>query len=117
MRSTSEGIFAKTSGVSPSGAGSSAGSPGGSEPSGSRRAAMWPKWRNAFTSDIAAATCRKSSGIGTRRLHGGHVSCFPFPDSRQPQTLKHRPVEVLVALEQAIEPPQKHPRLRALDDA
>ncbi len=40
--------------------GSSAGSPGGSLPSGSRRAARWPCMRCALTSAIAAATAPRS---------------------------------------------------------
>ena len=44
------------SGVRPSGSGSSAGSPTGSLPSGSSRAARYPCVRCAFTIDMAAAT-------------------------------------------------------------
>src|SRR3989442_5228152 len=47
--------------VSPSGPGSRAGSPGGVEPSGSSCAAWYPKFRMAFTSAMAAATCFSSS--------------------------------------------------------
>ena len=56
MRSTFAGIAAMTSGVRPSGPGSSAGSPMGGVPSGSSCAARWPCMRKALTSAIAAAT-------------------------------------------------------------
>ena len=62
MRSTLDGIAAMISGVSPSVAGSSAGSPIGGVPSGSSLAARWPCMRNAFTSAIAAATWYSISG-------------------------------------------------------
>ena len=62
MRSTFDGIAAMTSGVRPSGPGSSAGSPIGGVPSGSSSAARWPCIRNAFTSAIAAATWYSISG-------------------------------------------------------
>src|SRR5205823_2886904 len=54
------------SGLSPRGPGSSAGSPGGSAPRGSSRAAIWPKLRMALTRAMAAATCFSSSGYGMR---------------------------------------------------
>ena len=44
--------------------GSSEGSPTGSEPSGSSRAARWPCVRCALTSAIAAATPPRSCGSG-----------------------------------------------------
>ena len=46
--------------------GSSAGSPGGSDPSGSMRAARWPCVRCALTSDMAAATPPSSSSSAPR---------------------------------------------------
>ena len=65
--------------------GSSAGSPTGSEPSGSRWAARWPCMRCALTSAIAAATPPRSSSSGValggaagrRRRDRGRP--FPFP--------------------------------------
>ena len=67
MRACSSGV---SFGISRSG--SSAGSPGGSEPSGSSRAARWPCMRIALTSAIAAATPPSSSvvGSGRRRRRG-----------------------------------------------
>ena len=50
------GIRAISSGVRPSGSGSSAGSPSGSRPSGSSLAARWPCVRWALSSEVAAWT-------------------------------------------------------------
>ena len=58
------GSCAMISGVRPSGSGSSAGSPSGSEPSGSSCAARWPCVRCALISDIAAWTACSSSSVG-----------------------------------------------------
>src|SRR2546428_295801 len=84
---------AMISGVRPSGPGSSAGSPGGAEPSGSSRAAMCPKWRIAFTSAMAAATCLRSSrdeGRGTGDGVGGAVTVATRPTSRVPRPCNPR---------------------------
>ncbi len=64
------GILAISSGVRPSGSGSSAGSPSGSEPSGSSRAARWPCVRCALISDIAAWTACSSSRFGSAEVAG-----------------------------------------------
>ncbi len=53
-----------SSGVRFTVAGSSAGSPTGSEPSGSRRAARWPCMRCAFTIEVAAWTACSSASSG-----------------------------------------------------
>ena len=62
---------------------SSAGSPIGSEPSGSRRAARWPCIRYALTSAIAAATPpRRPASVGLRRAAGATgagAAAAPFP--------------------------------------
>ena len=65
MRSCSSGVSGGISRVS-----SSAGSPSGSEPSGSSRAARWPCMRCALTSAIAAATA-PSSVSSIRPAAGG----------------------------------------------
>src|SRR5665213_1743845 len=59
------GIFAVISGVSPSPSGSRPGSPSGSEPSGSRRAARWPWLRKRDSSVLAACTACSSCSSGT----------------------------------------------------
>ena len=51
-------------------AGSSAGSPMGGEPSGSRRAARWPCIRCAFTSEVAACTACSSAASATGAAAG-----------------------------------------------
>src|SRR5439155_14717342 len=68
--------------------GSSAGSPGGSEPSGSSRAARWPCMRYALTSAIAAATPPKSSssaagGAAAGMGAGAAAAAAPLPPSRR----------------------------------
>src|SRR5947207_410024 len=70
MRRILAGILAISSGVRLRGSGSSAGSPSGSVPSGSSRAARWPCMRWAFSSDVAACTAwsicssTKPAGMG-----------------------------------------------------
>ncbi len=59
------GIFAVISGVRPSASGSRPGSPSGSEPSGSSRAARWPWLRKRESSVLAACTACSSSSSGT----------------------------------------------------
>ncbi len=46
---------------------------------------MWPKFRNAFTKAIAAATCLKS-GLGARGsgLGSARAIAVPSPESRTP---------------------------------
>ena len=60
---------------------------------------------------------RRATGHGKRRFHDSNVSRLPCPDSRESQTLEYRTVEVVLSLQQALEPAQEESRLRALDDA
>src|SRR5207253_4353040 len=57
------------------------------------------------------------TGVQTCALPICHRSRLPAPASRQSQALDHRAVEVLLTLQQALDPSQEHPRLSALDDA
>ena len=61
MRSTEAGMRSMSSGVRSTDSGSSAGSPRGTEPSGSSRAARWPCMRCALTTDVAACTAWSSA--------------------------------------------------------
>ena len=72
------GIRACSSGVSFGSrrSGSSDGSPTGSEPSGSSRAARWPCVRCALTSAIAAATPPSSRVVGRRRRRAGAAAAL-----------------------------------------
>ena len=74
MRSCSSSVRGGCSRVS-----SRAGSPIGSDPSGSRWALRWPCMRYAFTSDIAAATPPRSSssGVHGRRALDGRLGEAP----------------------------------------
>src|SRR3954466_9870893 len=71
MRRILAGIRPMISGVRPTVLGSSAGSPSGSEPSGSRRAARCPWVRCALTSDVAAWTAWSIASSGMPAGGGG----------------------------------------------
>src|SRR2546430_2823541 len=59
----------------------------------------------------------RDAGWGMRRLRDDHASRIPHPASRHTQTLEHFVVELVVALQQAIEPSQEVSRLRPLNDS
>ena len=123
------GIRAMSSGVRPSGSGSSAGSPSGSAPSGSSCAARWPCVRCAFSSDVAAWTaCSSSSstvrraarpsarlargrGRGGRRRRRGRRRRASTPSSCEELL-----VEAVLALQVLLDDREEAPGLRALDD-
>ncbi len=96
-----------TSGVRPTFSGTSAGSPGGLAPSGSRSAARWPWLRCALTTDIAAATpASSSSSTGPVAADGAGP---PPPRAaarsgagaaREAEALAHLLVEAVLAAQQ-----------------
>ena len=117
-----------SSSLRPTVAGSSAGSPTGSEPSGSSRAARWPCMRCAFTSEVAAWTAWSSAASATgagggargrrHRLGGGHrAGAAPAALEGHADRLEDRVVEAVLALEQLVDAAQEGARLRALDHA
>ena len=129
MRRIVAGILAISSGVRPSGSGSSAGSPSGSEPSGSSRAARWPCVRWALSSDVAACTACSSSSVGAApaasatgaargrgRGRRGAAARAAGP-SATPRSPKTSLVEAVLALQQRLDAREEAPGLRALDDA
>ena len=109
--------------------GSSAGSPTGSDPSGSRRAARWPCMRWAFTSEVAAWTAWSSAASATCAAAGvvaagtgsaavaAAGSAAPSARARHAHGLEDPVVEAVLALEQLVDAAQERPRLRALDHA
>src|SRR3954454_5702955 len=132
MRRILAGIWAMTSGVRPTVFGSSAGSPSGSEPSGSRRAARWPCVRCALTSDVAACTACSivSSGMaagaararaagaaaaGGGRGGGGGGRCRRRAEL-DAERGEDAVVEAVLAGEVGLDQLQEAPRLGPLDD-
>ena len=109
----------------PTVAGSSAGSPTGSEPSGSSRAARWPCMRCALTSEVAACTAWSSAASATgaaagavargHGLGGGHAR--RLGRRLHAHRSEHRVVEAVLALKQLVDPAQERARLGALDHA
>ena len=111
----------------PTVAGSSAGSPTGSEPSGSSRAARWPCIRCALTSEVAACTAWSSAASATGRpprrgrrggrdrLGGGHAR--RLRRRLHAHRSEHGVVEAVLALEQLVDAAQERARLGALDHA
>ncbi len=69
-RRTEAGMRRMSSSFRPTVAGSSAGSPTGSDPSGSSRAARWPCMRCALTSEVAACTAWSSAASATAPAAG-----------------------------------------------
>ena len=116
----SPGSCAWISGVRPSASGSRPGSPSGSEPSGSRRAARWPWLRTRLTSVLAACTACSSSSLGRRRRSGG-AARRRRPPRRQPApaaargrarrraTAKTLLVEAVLALQVLLDQRQEAP--------
>src|SRR4029079_2530057 len=127
MRRILAGIRAMISGVSPNVFGSSAGSPSGSEPSGSSRAARWPWVRWALMSDVAAWTAwsivssgmpgaaagaraaARAAGAG-RRGRGGHGRRRGGAEL-DAERREHAVVEAVLAVEVGLEQLEEAPRL------
>ena len=125
MRRIRAGILAISSGVRPSGSGSSAGSPSASRPSGSSLAARWPWVRWALSSEVAACTAPSSSSSGTvtvgrRRCRPRRCRCrrrgWRELGQLRPEVAEHGLVEAVLALEVGLDPLQEAARLGALDD-
>src|SRR5919198_1421294 len=121
MRRMSSGVRATLSG-------SRAGSPTGSEPGGSSRAARCPCIRWAFTSEVAACTAwsRAGSGAwvaagiaaaGTGSSAGGGRGPGALHAAAQRDRFEDALVEAVGALEELVDPAQERARLGALDDA
>ena len=110
-------------------AGSSAGSPTGSEPSGSSRAARWPCMRCALTRLVAAWTACSSASSATGAAAGvaaagtgssavtGVGPSAPVTTALEAERLEHAVVEAVLALEQLVHAAQEGARLGALDHA
>ena len=122
MCSSFEGIWAISSGFSPISCGSSAGSPGGVEPSGSSDAARWPCVRSERTSAfaVAAAWSRRGRPVRARRPLPAPAPA-PAPVARAGRSRcpvdRYVVVEALLAGEQCLDAPEEAARLGALDDA
>src|SRR3954467_5177082 len=118
-------------------AGASAGSPTGSEPSGSSCAARWPCMRCALTRLVAAWTAcssaasatgaaagvvaggdRAAGGRRARRGRGHRRRAVLAADHAvESERLQHAVVEAILALEKLVDAAQERARLGALDDA
>src|SRR3954447_11899035 len=120
MRRMREGIRRMSSGVRPTVLGSSAGSPSGSVPSGSRRAARCPCVRCALTSEVAAWTaCSSCSSGGPAASGAGAVAAAVAAGGggwgRRPELHaeagEDRLVEAVLALELLLDDLQEPPGL------
>ena len=118
------------SGDRPTVVGSSAGSPSGSVPSGSRRAARWPWVRWALSSEVAACTACSICSSTTAPVDGAAGAASRAAAAaaagrrrrgRGPELGAERGedavVEAVIALQVGLDDLQEAPRLRALDDA
>ena len=127
------GMRAISSGVRPTVSGSSAGSPSGSEPSGSSLAARCPCMRCALSSDVAACTAciiaSSATAVGRRGRRGERRAGRgrrrgrrrgpgrPARPERRAEVGEELLVEAVLALQVALDGLQELARLGALDDA